>query len=255
MRAAGAAAALRLAAPRALAQAARRRRRTPCQPHALPALPQRRARFTLAGGSGRAAQAAGTAGNVLLIGSVVTLFGYIMYTLYENLVAEHGVTRVYNASLDLLRANPQIKELLGPSIVGFGEPTHSQRQRQRAIAHRNFVDAQGRQRLYMQYYVKDTRGQSPYQGVVKVDMAESKSTGSWDYNYIVVDLYQVEHQDATGTPDTPHRVRVEVLVTDEFAREIRQLESQRRSQRFSTAGKKPADGSWFGALRPGNWTK
>ncbi|KAJ2762337.1 mitochondrial import inner membrane translocase subunit tim21, partial [Coemansia nantahalensis] len=154
-----------------------------------PALLQRRTRSTLAGAGRRAAQLASTAGNVLIIGSVLSLFGFIMYTLYDNLIAESGVTRVYNESLDLLRANPTIKALLGESIAGFGEPTHGQRQRQRAITHRNSVDAQGRQRLYMQYYVEDSRKQSPYVGVAKVDLAESKGTGSWDYNYIVVDLY------------------------------------------------------------------
>ncbi|KAJ1718722.1 mitochondrial import inner membrane translocase subunit tim21, partial [Coemansia biformis] len=173
------------------------------------------------------ARIAGTAGNVLIIGSALTLFGYIMHTLYDNLIAESGVTRVYNESLDLLRANPQIREFLGDSVAGFGEPTHGQRQRQRAITHRNFMDAQGRQRLYMQYYVEDSRKRSPYMGVARVDLAESKSTGSWDYNYIVVDLYlpeqqQQQHAGTRSVHKGDFASRVEVLVTDEFAREIRQ---------------------------------
>ncbi|KAJ2641046.1 Mitochondrial import inner membrane translocase subunit Tim21, partial [Coemansia sp. RSA 1694] len=146
-----------------------------------------------------------------------------MYTLYDNLFSEHGTTRVYNESLDLIRANPQIKELFGTSITGFGEPTQSQRQRHRAIAHRQFVDPQSRNRLTMQYYIEDAKKQKPYLGVVKLDLAQSVVTGAWDYNYIVVDLYSKDQSNA-GLPSSSLSSsssvsqqsvgRVKVLVTD-----------------------------------------
>ncbi|KAJ2259612.1 mitochondrial import inner membrane translocase subunit tim21 [Coemansia sp. RSA 376] len=188
-----------------------------------------------------AAELAGTAGNVLLIGSVATLFGYIMYTLYDNLFAEHGTTRVYNQSLDLIRANPQIKELFGTSITGFGEPSHSQRQRQRAISHRQFEDPQGRQRLVMQYYIEDSKKQGPYLGIVKLDLVQTQS--AWDYNYIIVDLYQ---RDGTGAG------RVDVLVTSEFKTQVRDFEKERRNQKFTP---KNSDGSWVSVLNPSTWRK
>ncbi|KAJ2553858.1 mitochondrial import inner membrane translocase subunit tim21, partial [Coemansia sp. RSA 1933] len=204
---------------------------------------------------------AGTTGNVLLIGSVLSLFGFIMYTLYDNLLAESGTTRVYNESLDLIRANPQIRSILGEGVLGFGEPTHSQRQRHRSIAHREFEDEQGRKRLTMQYYIRDGAYAIPYLGVVKVDLAQSKNTNAWDYNYIVVDVYPVDRSgfgedwmqrtEKTGTPVR----RIEVLVTDEFAAQVRLYEKQKRNQKFSTAGRGSYDGTWFSVLRPGNWRK
>ncbi|KAJ2759603.1 hypothetical protein IWQ56_005696, partial [Coemansia nantahalensis] len=132
-------------------------------------------------------------------------------------------------------------------------PTHGQRQRQRAITHRNSVDAQGRQRLYMQYYVEDSRKQSPYVGVAKVDLAESKGTGSWDYNYIVVDLYLPGERGRISSETFASRV--EVLVTDEFAREVRQHEARQRSQRFAVPDRASPDGSWFSALWPASRRK
>ncbi|KAJ1829002.1 mitochondrial import inner membrane translocase subunit tim21 [Coemansia sp. RSA 2599] len=215
-----------------------------------------------AGSSGRGARIAGTAGNVLVIGSVMTLFGYIMYTLYDNLFAENGVTRVYNQSLDLVRANPQIKELFGPSVSGFGEPSHSQRQRHRAIAHRTFEDPKGRERLTMQYYIKDSQKGSPYVGVVKVDLAKSAFTGEWGYNYVVVDLYRPDSGAEQGGAFREEHLgnagavsRIEVLVTDEFAKEVRAFEHKRRNQKFSVGNKGSSDGSWFSVLNPTNWRK
>ncbi|KAJ2725644.1 Mitochondrial import inner membrane translocase subunit Tim21 [Coemansia sp. Benny D115] len=224
--------------------------------HALPRQPYRLY------STGRAAQVAGTAGNVLIIGSVMTLFGYIIYTLYDNLIAESGTTRVYNDSLDLIRANPQIKELFGPSVAGFGEPGHSQRQRQRAIAHRNFDDAQGRSRLTMQYYIQDAQKQLPYLGVVKLDLVQSPHTKSWDYNYIIVDVYSKDAASRLLRPGggsagggVSAETRVEILVTDEFAKEVRVFENARRNQRFSTANRGSSDGSWLSALNPANWRR
>ncbi|KAJ1794301.1 mitochondrial import inner membrane translocase subunit tim21 [Coemansia sp. RSA 2399] len=198
-------------------------------------------------------------GNVLIIGSVMALFGYIMYTLYDNLLAENGTTRVYNDSLDLIRANPQIRSLLGTSVLGFGEPTHSQRQRHRSIAHREFVDEQGRRRLSMQYYIRDSAYAIPYLGVVKLDLAQN--TSAWDYNYIVVDVYPIDRSsfgddwmqrtESAGSP----MGRVEVLVTDEFAAQVRNYKKQKRNEKFSAAGKGSHDGSWFSVLHPGNWRK
>ncbi|KAJ2517627.1 mitochondrial import inner membrane translocase subunit tim21 [Coemansia sp. RSA 2049] len=209
--------------------------------------------------------AAGTAGNVLIIGSVMTLFGYIMYTLYDNLLADSGTTRVYNESLDLIRANPQIRELFGSNgdsaVVGFGEPTHSQRQRHRSIAHRAFVDEQGRQRLTMQYYIRDAAYSIPFLGIVKLDMVQSKHTSAWDYNYVVVDVYPIDRgqftedwmqrTESSGSPVG----RVKVLVTDEFADRVHDYQKQKRNQRFSTEGRGSSDGSWLSVLNPGNWRK
>ncbi|KAI8322132.1 hypothetical protein GQ54DRAFT_297570 [Martensiomyces pterosporus] len=213
---------------------------------------------------GRGAEIASNAGNALIIGSVLTLFGYIVYTLYDNMISEHGTTRVYNESLDLIRANPQIRELFGQSVAGFGEPTHSQRQRQRSIAHRLFEDKAGRQRLTMQYYIQDSKKESPYLGVAKMDLVESKGTKSWDYNYIVVDLYLKDRIAALGMTqgglgEKAENVgavgRVEVLVTDEFAKEVREFEAMKRNQKFSAANKGSSDGSWFSVLHPSNWRK
>ncbi|KAJ1641919.1 Mitochondrial import inner membrane translocase subunit Tim21 [Coemansia asiatica] len=182
-----------------------------------------------------------------------------MYTLYDNLFAENGVTRVYNQSLDLVRANPQVKELFGPSVSGFGEPSHSQRQRHRAIAHRTFEDSKGRERLTMQYYIKDSHKHSPYMGVVKVDIAKSAFTGEWGYNYVVVDLYKMDSMneqtgvlhDQLGNVDAAGRI--EVLVTDEFAGEVRAFEHKRRNKKFAVGAKGSSDGSWFSVLNPTNW--
>ncbi|KAJ2786356.1 mitochondrial import inner membrane translocase subunit tim21 [Coemansia interrupta] len=197
--------------------------------------------------AGRSRQIAGTAGNVLLVGSVMTLFGYIMYTLYDNLLAENGVTRVYNDSLDLVRANPQIRDMFGPSVMGFGEPSHGQRQRQRAISHREFEDAKGRQRLTMKYYVMNKKERGDRMGVVRVDIAKSEFTGKWDYNYVVVDVFDTKDERNVG--------RIEVLVTDEFANEVRVTEQLRRNRRFDVGGRGGSDGSWFSALNPSNWRK
>ncbi|KAJ1889200.1 mitochondrial import inner membrane translocase subunit tim21 [Kickxella alabastrina] len=197
----------------------------------------------------RIAQVASTTGNLLLVGSVMTLFGYLMYTLYDNLLSESGTTHIYNNSLDLIRAHPEIKKLFGHSVAGFGEPTHSQRQRQRAIAHNIFEDSQGRQRLTMQYYIKNgsDKNAAGLIGVVKVDLAQSRFTKAWDYNYIVVDL--------VDKADGGVRGRVEVLVTDEFKREVEVSESERKKRRFSSENKGSSDGSWFSALNPAHWRK
>ncbi|KAJ2844011.1 mitochondrial import inner membrane translocase subunit tim21, partial [Coemansia brasiliensis] len=186
---------------------------------------QQRSKFTFASNS-RAAQVASTAGNALLVGSVVTLFGYIGYTLYGNLIADNGVTRVYNQSLDLVRAHPQIREIFGTNVKGFGEPTHGQRQRQRAISHQNYVDEKGRQRLYLQYYIQEPKTQ--LLGVVKVDMAESATLKKWDFNLIAVDLFA---QDGSA------RGRIDVLVTDEFAHEVKEQQAERRNQVFSKSNR------------------
>ncbi|KAJ1958170.1 Mitochondrial import inner membrane translocase subunit Tim21 [Linderina pennispora] len=188
-------------------------------------------------------------GNLLIVGSVVGMFGYIVYVLYDNMFAEHGVTRVYNESLDLVRANPEITGFLGSTISGFGEPTHSQRQRQRSIAHREFVDPQGRKRMTMKYYAEDAHHVAPYLGVVKVDLAESPVTKSWDFNYIVVDMYQKQNGAVGGEPIG----RVEVLLTEEFAKEVREFQNKARNRRFSTDTKGSSDGSWFSVLHPSNW--
>ncbi|KAJ1845053.1 mitochondrial import inner membrane translocase subunit tim21 [Coemansia sp. RSA 2706] len=216
---------------------ARTRRRAAAIPvHALrPNAPRCRSKFTLA--SPRVAQAASTFGNVLIIGSVLSLFGFIGYTLYDNLLSSHGVTRIYNQSLDLVRAHPQIRELFGPSAKGFGEPTHSQRQRQRSISHRAFQDEQNRSRMYVQYYLE----KDGLRGVVKVDLMETLS--GWNFNYVVVDLFKDEFLG-----------RVEVLVTDEFKRDVRVQEKERRSRRFEVQDR-GTDGSWFSVLNPANWRK
>ncbi|KAJ2806590.1 TIM21, partial [Coemansia guatemalensis] len=228
-----------------------------------------RSNSTFAGNSGRGAQIASTLGNTLIIGSVVSLFGYIMYTLYEDLLADDGVTRVYNESLDLVRANPQIRELFGASAVGFGQTTSSRRHRQRTITHHKSVDAKGRQRLFVEYYVTDSKRSSPCIGVVKADLSQSKGTGAWDYNYIIVDVHQpADNMKVSGATQSDagesfwsqlHNSkpigRIEVLVTDEFAREIKLADSQRRNQRFSTVGKGTPDGSWFSVLHPSTWRK
>ncbi|KAJ2490377.1 mitochondrial import inner membrane translocase subunit tim21 [Coemansia sp. RSA 2050] len=188
----------------------------------------------------RAAEILGTAGNALLIGSVVTLFGYITYTLYDNLFAEHGTTRIYNQSLDLVRANPQIKELFGTSIMGFGEPSHGQRQRQRAISHRQYEDAEGRNCLVMQYYIEDATKMRGERGVVKLEMTEAG--GAWDYSFIVVDVYR--NGQVAG--------RIDVLVTEEFKTRVRAEEKEKRSRRFSP---KVSGGSWVSVLNPATWRR
>ncbi|KAJ2141342.1 Mitochondrial import inner membrane translocase subunit Tim21 [Coemansia sp. RSA 1287] len=198
---------------------------------------QRRTKVT-----GRVAQVAGTAGNVLLIGSIVTMFGYIAYTLYDNLLAENGVTRVYNESLDLVRASPDIRSIFGSSIRGFGEPTHGQRQRQRAIAHREYMD-NGQKRLALQYNVEASRDPQGVRGVVRVDMGEAKKLGTWDFNSIVVDVYR----------DNKVQKTVDVLVTNEYKRESQKSEKEQRNRMFAPRGN--ADGSWFGILRTDNWRK
>ncbi|KAJ2480012.1 mitochondrial import inner membrane translocase subunit tim21 [Coemansia sp. RSA 2131] len=172
------------------------------------------------------------------------MFGYIAYTLYDNLLAEHGVTRVYNESLDLVRASPDIRAIFGSSIRGFGEPTHGQRQRQRAIAHREYADKQGRQRLAMQYNVEASRNPQGVRGVVRVDMGEAKKLGTWDFNSIVVDVYR----------DNKLQKTVDVLVTHEYARETQMNEKEQRNKVFSPARGK-SDGSWFSILRTDNWRK
>ncbi|KAJ1865534.1 mitochondrial import inner membrane translocase subunit tim21 [Coemansia sp. RSA 989] len=199
-----------------------------------------RTKFT----SARTAQVASTAGNALLVGSVLTLFGYIGYTLYENLIAESGVTRVYNQSLDLVRAHPQIRTLFGSNVKGFGEPTHGQRQRQRAISHQYFTDEKQRQRLHMQYYIMDPKHE--LLGVVKVDMAESPQLKKWDFNLVAVDLFAED-----GSP----KGRIDVLVTDEFAHEVRKQQAERRNRVFSKHNRGESDGSWFSVLHPENWRK
>ncbi|KAI9501169.1 Mitochondrial import inner membrane translocase subunit Tim21 [Coemansia spiralis] len=211
--------------------------------------------YSTDGQSGGIRRVAGTAGNVLLIGSVMTLFGYIMYTLYDNLIAEHGPTRVYNESLDLIRANPEIRQLFGGSVIGFGEPTHSQRQRQRSIAHKLFEDEQGQQRLTMQYYIRDSKKAIPRLGIVKLDLTQSKGTSAWDYNYIIVDVYSIDSAGDYGQETREFVGRVEVLVTDEFAKQVREFQKKRRNERFTRAGKGSTDGSWFSVLNPTNWRK
>ncbi|KAJ2078165.1 Mitochondrial import inner membrane translocase subunit Tim21 [Coemansia sp. RSA 988] len=195
-----------------------------------------------------------------------------MFILYDDLFADHGVTRIYNESLDLVRANPQIRELFGTSAVGFGQTTSSRRHRQRTITHRKSVDAQGRQRLFVEYYVTDSKRNSPCIGVVKADLSQSKGTGVWDYNYIIVDVHrpadiikgmdsELQASDVGGESlwQTLHASkpigRIQVLVTDEFAREIKLADSQRRNQKFSTVGKGTPDGSWFSVLHPSTWRK
>ncbi|ORX73059.1 hypothetical protein DL89DRAFT_265220 [Linderina pennispora] len=156
-----------------------------------------------------------TMGNLLIVGSVVGMFGYIVYVLYDNMFAEHGVTRVYNESLDLVRANPEITGLLGTSASASAR-----------FAHREFVDPQGRKRMTMKYYVEDAHHVTPYLGVVK------KQNGT-----------------VGGEPIG----RVEVLLTEEFAKEVREFQNKARNRRFSTDTKGSSDGSWFSVLHPSNW--
>ncbi|PIA14734.1 hypothetical protein COEREDRAFT_82494 [Coemansia reversa NRRL 1564] len=230
-----------------------------CRPLLKTAQQRNKSTFT----GNRGAQIASTLGNTLIIGSVVSLFGYIMYTLYDDLFADHGVTRVYNESLDLVRANPQIRDIFGTSAVGFGQTTSSRRHRQRTITHNEFVDVKGRKRLFVEYYVTDSKRTSPCIGVVKADLAQSKSTGAWDYNYIIVDIHKPNdelHDNVDNSfwnklhTDKPIG-RIEVLVTDEFAREVKLADSKRRNQKFSNVGRGSSDGSWLSVLHPSTWRK
>ncbi|KAJ2885426.1 hypothetical protein H4R27_001395 [Coemansia aciculifera] len=127
--------------------------------------------------------------------------------------------------------------------MGFGEPSHSQRQRQRAISHRQFEDPQGRQRLAMQYYIEDSKKRGPYLGVVKLDLVQTQN--AWDYNYIVVDLYQ---KDGAGASIG----RVDVLITNEFKNQVHDFEKEKRNQKFTP---KNTDGSWVSVLNPATWRK
>ncbi|KAJ2579624.1 hypothetical protein GGH95_003007 [Coemansia sp. RSA 1836] len=115
----------------------------------------------------------------------------------------------------------------------------------------------------MQYYIEDAKKQKPYLGVVKLDLAQSVATGAWDYNYIVVDLYSKDQSNA-GLPSSSLSSsssvsqqsvgRVKVLVTDEFAKQVKDFETERRNHRF-TPKKHNEEGSWISVLNPANWRK
>ncbi|KAJ2160535.1 hypothetical protein GGF46_002184 [Coemansia sp. RSA 552] len=170
-----------------------------------------------------------------------------MYTLYDNLLSERGTTRIYNESLDLVRANPRIRSLFGTSVVGFGEP--STRHRNRGYAHQESIDALGRKCVSLKYYIVDSkmRNEPELVGEVEAELAESQNTGTWDYNRVTVTAY---HTKGALNPEV-----IPVFVTDEYLREVQRQDELRRNRRFSSRDRGSSDGSWFSTLNPANWRK
>ncbi|KAI8968454.1 TIM21-domain-containing protein [Mycotypha africana] len=120
---------------------------------------------------------------VILTGLGLT--GAIVYYITSELFSSQSTTSIFNRTVDLIRENEEIKDILGEPIKGHGEPSRSKRRRNRRIMSQEVVDLEGKDHLLMRFYVEGPLNQ----GTVLIDMIkDEENKKKWIYKKLYVDI-------------------------------------------------------------------
>ncbi|ORX66101.1 TIM21-domain-containing protein [Basidiobolus meristosporus CBS 931.73] len=124
-----------------------------------------------------------TTTNLGVIALGVGILGTIVYYLSAELFGSESSTHVFGDALDKIRANDELQAVLGNPIKGYGEPSSSQRRRNRRIASQVVDDATGTTHMLMRFFVEgpDNTGEA------HLDMTKV-GKGKWEYRYLYVDV-------------------------------------------------------------------
>ncbi|KAK9694905.1 mitochondrial import inner membrane translocase subunit tim21 [Basidiobolus ranarum] len=124
-----------------------------------------------------------TTTNLGIIALGVGILGTIVYYLSSELFGSESSTHVFGDALDKIRVNDELQAVLGSPIKGYGEPSSSQRRRNRRIASQVVDDAAGTTHMLMRFFVEgpDNTGEA------HVDMTKT-GKGKWEYRYLYVDV-------------------------------------------------------------------
>ncbi|OLY78893.1 Mitochondrial import inner membrane translocase subunit Tim21 [Smittium mucronatum] len=76
-----------------------------------------------------------TSGYVFVLFGVVSIFGYVGYTLYNLMGAPTSPVRIYNDVLDIARKDPKVVSYFGPNFTGHGDSGSGGISRNRSIKH------------------------------------------------------------------------------------------------------------------------
>lgn len=132
---------------------------------------------------------------------ILAAFGVLAYVLYQfivNMVLEPTSMQCFNHTLNLLKTDPRITVRLGAAddIRAWGSNSESRVARQQ-IPHQIYKDNNGLEHVRIQFYMKGPSGT----GLVNADMYKDSVTGSWQYTYLLVDVY-------SGSSNSPSRVYI-----------------------------------------------
>ncbi|KAJ1918622.1 Mitochondrial import inner membrane translocase subunit Tim21 [Mycoemilia scoparia] len=180
--------------------------------------------------------------------------GYLGYLLYDNMISEHGPTKIYNDCLDLVRTDPK--------LVLANHPTVKDKETDQSRNHSFSVDNEGRNKLFLRFYIE---GSNPSRlGVIQTSLIESPNTQQWNYQYIIVDVYDreaLDKSDKSSSLRMRQRLarqtpvdRIEVLVTIEYKSEIQRQKRAEKQRAYQSRPKLKTDGSWFGLFKAGGLT-
>jgi mitochondrial import inner membrane translocase subunit TIM21 len=124
--------------------------------------------------------------NFLLVAAGLTGTCLVSYFLYQELFAPDSKTVQFNHAADRIKADPQCRELLGPSrkIVAYGEPTSSKWARARPLAYNSEVDRLGTTHFRMHFNVTGPKAR----GVVNVHMTKPKDESRLEYTLLSLNV-------------------------------------------------------------------
>jgi len=133
---------------------------------------------------------------------ILAAFGVLAFVLYQfilNFILEPVAMTCFNHTLALLKGDPRITVRLGAAddIRAWGSNSESRVARQQ-IPHQVYKDSNGVEHVRIQFYMKGGSGT----GLVNADMYKDSVTGSWQYTYLLVDVY------SGSSSSTPSRVYI-----------------------------------------------
>lgn len=120
---------------------------------------------------------------VILGGLAIT--GFLMWTLGSEFFSSSSTSSIFSAALKAVKKDPRVRDLLGDSIVGYGE--ESGRGRRRDILTQKYI-VENREYMRMKFYVKGSKRKAN----VQVDLIKN-DRGKYDCRFLFVELEGPPH--------------------------------------------------------------
>ncbi|KAG1469181.1 hypothetical protein G6F56_003403 [Rhizopus delemar] len=124
-----------------------------------------------------------TSFNVGVILAGVGLTSAVVYYIGSELFGSQSTTSIFSDTVDLIRANEEVVNMIGEPMKAHGEPSRNSRRRNRRVASQIVEDQENNPHLFMRFYLEG----SISQGTVMLEMIKDEKD-KWQYKKLYVDV-------------------------------------------------------------------